>query len=147
MSYTITREDKPEKDDIKVLQNGLSEFGTETVGATWSRDIAFYLRDAAGEIIGGVYGNFGSFGWVYVDTLWISPDARGKGLGRSLMERIESEGFANGCTAAFLNTFSFQAPEFYKKLGYETFGELNNFPGEHKKIFLRKILVQPPANA
>jgi hypothetical protein len=35
---------------------------------------------------------------------------------------------------------SFQAPEFYKKLGYHIFGKLENFPAEHSMIFLRKRL-------
>jgi len=138
MSYTITQEDIPLPENIKILSNGLAAYGEEIVGPAWFKDTAFYLRDGAGEIIGGVYGNFGSLGWMYVDTLWVSPAARGHGHGRDLMNRIESEAINHNCTASYLSTFSFQAPEFYKKLGYEVFGELNDFPGEHRRIFMRK---------
>ncbi len=138
MSYTITQEENPLPEDIKILSSGLAAYGEEIVGPTWFKDTAFYLRDEAGEIIGGVYGNYGSFGWMYVDTLWVSPAARGQGHGHDLMHRIESAALEHGCTAAYLSTFSFQAPGFYKKLGYEAYGELENFPGEHRRIFMRK---------
>jgi hypothetical protein len=41
---------------------------------------------------------------------------------------------------AYLDTFSFQAPDFYKKLGYEVFGELQDFPHGHQRYFMKKRL-------
>ena len=48
--------------------------------------------------------------------------------------------FERGCHSAWVETFSFQAPGFYRKLGYEPFGELDYPPG-HKRIFLHKRLA------
>ena len=45
-----------------------------------------------------------------------------------LMAKIEEEAKKNGCTNAYLNSFSFHAVEFYKKIGYRVFGELKDFP-------------------
>lgn len=45
-----------------------------------------------------------------------------------------------GCQYAYLDTFSFQAPEFYQKRGYVIFGELPNFPEGHHRFFLKKEL-------
>ena len=38
-------------------------------------------------------------------------------------------------------TFSFQAPDFYQKLGYTTFAQLENFPPGRSRLFMRKKLV------
>lgn len=140
MIYTITRDEKPSADDVSILSAGLASYGQEIVGDTWFRNIAFYLRDGSDKIMGGVYGNFGSFGWMYVDTLWVSPELRGSGHGRALMEKIEAEALQYNCHSSYLSTFSFQAPEFYKKLGYEVFGALADFPGHHNRLFLCKCL-------
>jgi hypothetical protein len=40
----------------------------------------------------------------------------------------------------FLDTFSFQAPGFYLKHGYEVFGELPGFPAGHTRFYLKKAL-------
>lgn len=56
------------------------------------------------------------------------------------MEMAESEGAQRGCHNAYLDTFSFQAPEFYLKLGYEIFGTLEAFPDEYKRFFMCKSL-------
>ena len=56
------------------------------------------------------------------------------------MAAIEGEGARHGSTNVYLNTFSFEAPEFYKKLGYTVFAELEDFPPGHKRMFLRKQL-------
>lgn len=140
MAVTISRDDQPSPGDVRVLSAGLASHGEEHTGPTWIKNIAFYLRDDAGEAVGGVFGNFGSFGWLYVDTLWIAPEVRGKGHGRDLMEQIESAAVHHKCHSSYLSTFSFQAPQFYKKLGYVVFGELGNFPEGQSRIFLRKKL-------
>jgi hypothetical protein len=48
---------------------------------------------------------------------------------------------ARGCHSARLDTFSFQAPEFYRRMGYEVFGVLD-YPPDHKRIFLKKQLKE-----
>jgi GNAT superfamily N-acetyltransferase len=138
--YEITFSESPEAADVAVLGAGLRAHSGAIFGATWIKAIAFYLRDAEGKIVGGVYGNFGTFNWLYVDTLWVSDELRGRGYGARLLAAIEQEAVTNNCTSVYLDTFSFQAPEFYKKLGYEVFGELNDFPAGHSRIFLRKSL-------
>jgi hypothetical protein len=39
-----------------------------------------------------------------------------------------------------LDTFSFQAPDFYKQHGYQVFGELQDFPSGHQRYYLKKQL-------
>jgi hypothetical protein len=45
-----------------------------------------------------------------------------------------------GVRSICLDTFSFQAPAFYKKLGFKQFGKLKDFPKGHERIWLKKVL-------
>ncbi|MEJ7849231.1 MAG: GNAT family N-acetyltransferase [Pyrinomonadaceae bacterium] len=140
MNYEITLEENPSDDELNILRNGLAEYAFGLFGETSVADVTFFLRDESGVIVGGVHGNYGSFGWMYVDTLWVSERLRGKDYGTRLINLIEDAALKKGCTQAYLNTFSFQAPEFYKKLGYTVFAELEDFPAGHSRVFMRKRL-------
>jgi GNAT superfamily N-acetyltransferase len=138
MTYTIAREVNPSPVDIDELERRLDEYTEELFGLRTRTHIAFFVRDETGEIVGGVNGNYGSFHWLYINALWVRADLRGLGYGSQLIKQIEDEAIEHGCQNAFLNTMSFQAPEFYKKLGYTVFGELEDFPAGHSRIWLRK---------
>ena len=141
MNYDITFDGEPADEDVKVLGDGLQEQMRALFGEPRIEKAAFFVRDGIGDIVGGVYGNYGSFGWLYIDTLWVAERLRGRGYGTRLMHLIEQHASKAGCTDAYLNTFSFQAPDFYQKLGYTTFAQLENFPPGHSRLFMRKKLV------
>jgi GNAT superfamily N-acetyltransferase len=97
------------------------------------------LRDDRGQILAGLAGHT----WgrcLYVRYLWVREDSRRRGHGRALMAAAESEARARGCRLATLETHSFQSPEFYRKLGWEVFGALDDYPAGHRKYYLRKSL-------
>ena len=48
------------------------------------------------------------------------------------MQLAEEEAGKRGAKQAYLDTFSFQVPGFYQKLGYEIFGKLDDFPAGHQ---------------
>ena len=56
---------------------------------------------------------------------------------------LSDERNTNSADLKFLdqNTYSFQQPEFYEKLGYQIFGQLNDFPEGHVKYFMKKSFV------
>ena len=74
------------------------------------------------------------------EALWVDANQRGQGLGSRLVATGEELGRARGCHGAHLTTYSFQAPEFYERRGYERFGELHDYPGDRSMVFLRKKL-------
>jgi ribosomal protein S18 acetylase RimI-like enzyme len=45
------------------------------------------------------------------------------------------------CEGIWLDTFSFQAPGFYAKLGFERFGLIKDFPPGQSRHFLMKRLI------
>ncbi|MGB7097037.1 MAG: GNAT family N-acetyltransferase, partial [Anaerolineales bacterium] len=78
--------------------------------------------------------------WFYLDLMWIKDDLRGRGYGQRLLTLAEDEARQRGAKNAYLDTFSFQAPDFYKKYGYKVFGELQDFPPGHHRYFMTKKL-------
>jgi GNAT superfamily N-acetyltransferase len=137
----ISLETPPAKEDLAILREGLKDHRLTAVGEAWIKDLAYFLRDEAGTVRGGVFGNCGSFGWLYVDTLWVDESLRGQGYGARLMAAIETEARRRSCSHVYLSTFTFQAGEFYKHLGYTEFGRLDDFPPGHSRLFLRKDLT------
>lgn len=106
-----------------------------------ARRFALARRDAEGRLLAGFSGVM-SWGWLFVEALWVDAALRGHGVGRQLMERAEAHARAEGCHAAWLDTF--QAEGFYRALGYERFGVLEDYPAGQSRAFLRKRLDDRP---
>jgi N-acetylglutamate synthase-like GNAT family acetyltransferase len=140
--YSISIEEDVGTEEIEILRDRIDQHTQSIFRDRISKQLTFFLRDEDRTIVGGVHGKCGSFGWLYVASLWVSEQTRGNGFGTGLMNCIEQEAIKNGCLNAYLDTFSFQAPEFYQKLGYKIFGELEDFPIGHARLFLRKTLIQ-----
>jgi len=78
--------------------------------------------------------------WLTVDTMWVDPSVRGEGIGTALLGSIEVEGRRRGCRWADVTTFDFQAPDFYRRCGYEQYGVKHDYPPGHANYFFRKDL-------
>ena len=94
---------------------------------------------ATGAVDGGLTARIG-FDWMFVELLFVPERLRGQGVGRQLMEQAEAVARERDCVGIWLDTFSFQAPGFYQKLGYELFGEITNFPAGNSRFFFQKHL-------
>lgn len=78
---------------------------------------------------------------IYVDDLWVDPLYRRKGLGCGLLKELESRFAGKGYNNINLVTSAFQAPEFYKKCGFEVeFVRENKENPEFTKTFFVKYL-------
>src|SRR5437868_5965106 len=97
MDYEISFEEDPAAADLGVLADGLHRFVEDLFPGNRVGKANFFIRDRAGKIVGGVAGNYGTFGWMYVDLLWIDDRSRGQGYGRRLMELIEAEAIRHDC--------------------------------------------------
>jgi GNAT superfamily N-acetyltransferase len=98
------------------------------------------VRDAGGRFVGGLQG-VTTWGWLYVIIVWVDEAHRGRGVGTRLMDWAEGEARKRGCENACLSSYSFQAPEFYRRRGYAVFGQLEDYPAGHTMYFLRKRLA------
>ncbi len=108
----------------------------------------FCLRDREGQLVAGLTCST-SYGWLHVETLWVSDVHRAKGLGRQLMHAAEAFAREQGCHSAWLESSNPGALAFYRQRGYEVFGELVNgegrHPAEHRRWFLRRTLPKTAA--
>ncbi|WP_178075711.1 GNAT family N-acetyltransferase [Paenibacillus oralis] len=129
-----------EESDVGYIIDQLVSFNLSnapTAQVPPSEDINLILRDQDGLVLGGVLGKMYRFA-LYIHVLWVSEELRGQGYGSRLLHEIESQAQAKGCKLVHLDTWNFQAPEFYVKHGFEIFGTLEGFPEGTKRHFLRK---------
>ncbi len=141
MKFEITFNENPSQGDLDALLEGYEAFTESQIGLENRREIAFFIRNNEGSVVGGVKGGFGNYGWLWIDLLWVCEELRGKGYGAKLMSLIEEEARNNGCTNVYLNSFSFQGVGFYKKIGYREFGKMEDFPPGHSVSSLTKALA------
>jgi len=133
---TVVYLEDPEWDTIG---KGIRSFNTQQAGDDHSKLLCFVIKSPDQEILGGVIGST-YFDWLHVDLMWVKEELRGQGYGSQLLKMAEYEARKRGAKNTYLDTFSFQAPEFYKKHGYTVFGELADFPVGHQRYFMRKRL-------
>lgn len=103
------------------------------------RSLAVGMHLPDGALLGGALGR--SWGLCCeLQQLWVREDRRGQGLGATLMRAFEAQAAARGCELIYLETFSFQAPGFYRRLGYEEAACLEGFAPGLAKYLMRKRL-------
>jgi GNAT superfamily N-acetyltransferase len=129
----------PTPDEIHYLEDRIYEFNSATTGITNGEWLAFFERDEIGRIVAGISGDTWG-GVLEIRQLWVDESRRSEGLGTKLLEAAEREGRRRGCTQVVLMTFSFQAPAFYAKHGFEVVAALDDHPRGHRNLLLRKVL-------
>ena len=136
---TFVAETSPSGATVRTIESGLTAHATGLgLRTDWSpRWIAG--RDRDGVVQAGIRFVL-AFEWLFVNWLWVADAYRKHGVGSQLMGAAEAAARAEGCHAAYLDTFTFQAPKFYERLGYREFGRLNDFPPGHARIWFSKAL-------
>jgi ribosomal protein S18 acetylase RimI-like enzyme len=90
----------------------------------WLEEDFVFKAEEDGKIVGNIYGKFAT-GTLYIDDLIVSPDKRGSGIGKMLMQKAEDFGLALHAHKAFLVTGKdwSEARKFYESLGYKKTGD------------------------
>ncbi len=141
--FGITVDRAPRREDVRRLEEGLDGHGMAQAGVAPPKQVAIYVRDEDGHIVGGLSGiDWG--GCFHIRLLWVHEDYRGEGYGTRLVHAAEQEAVARGCRQVTVSTFSYQAPEFYARLGFEQYAVLNDVPAGHSKHYFRKRLDMEP---
>ncbi len=138
--YGITKS-VPSSEEIQFFEDRLYEFNAAQTGQDDGQSFAFFIRNELHEIVAGLTG------WTWAQAceirqLWVHPLWRKQGYGKALLETAEQEARACGCQVILITSFSFQAPAFYQKFGYELAWQLNDFPPGHQYNFLVKRLIE-----
>lgn len=80
------------------------------------------------------------WGNLHIKYLLTNKEHSGHGIARALMEHAFTFGKENGCHFAFVETMSFQAPEFYQKLGFEIELKRDGYAAGTSFYYLKKVL-------
>ena len=135
----IVEDAAPEFEAGGAIQRGLHDFN-QAMGGPYDREpVTLLVQDAEGKSLGGLLG-LTFWGWLFIDWLWLAPEMRGKGVGAELLLRAEALARERGCTNAYTDTFSFQAPGFWQRNGYAEFGRLDGMPAGHARVWFKKSL-------
>jgi len=137
--YSVSYVDDPEESAWGIIGRGVGTFNKQQAGENDFQRLCYVLNSPEEEIMGGVLAEL-YWKWLFIDLLWVKEELRGQGYGHELLTKVETEARNRGARNAYLDTFSFQAPEFYAKHGYHQFGELQDFPKGHQRLFLTKLL-------
>ena len=129
----------PTPTEIGYLEDRLYEFNAKATGIDDGLGLAVFGRDAHGEIAAGLCGHTWG-GCCEIRQVWVDEKDRGHGIGRRLLEMAEAEARRRTCVQIVLATHSFQAPGFYRKLGFEIVDRLAGYPRGHELLRLRKVL-------
>jgi len=133
-------EEGPRDEEVRLLREHLGSYNIRHSTIEEGIDLAIFLRDIGGALVGGITGWLWG-GCLEIDYLWVHEDLRGRGIGQRLVHTLETVALQRGCRQSTLNTFSFQAPAFYQRLGYEVFGVIDGYGHAHQKLYLRKRLA------
>ena len=136
---TLAEETSPDEATIRAIEAGLTAHATGLgLPTDWSP--RWIIARDKGQVVQGGIRFVLAFEWLFVNWLWVADAYRKHGIGSQLMAGAETAARDQGCRAAYLDTFTFQAPKFYERLGYREFGRLNDFPPGHSRIWFSKAL-------
>jgi len=138
VAFSLTATPDPRARSFIIQQ--LDAFNEEYTGISHSTPLDVLLVDETTKtVLGGLVGRT-SLGVLFIDYVFLPKSLRGKNYGTRLMAMAEEEAIRRGCRNAVLFTMVIQAPVFYEKIGYETFGRIECNPPNNARVFMKKDL-------
>lgn len=136
MNFRIT--DDVSEHDVNEIHRMLKEYNL-VHRENQKIPIGLFFEDENSRKLAGLTGEiFGN--WLCIQFLFVSEQLRGQGIGSKLLQAAKSEAKQRDCKYAFVDTFSFQAPIFYKKHGYQEVFTLEEYPYTEKRYYYTKNL-------
>jgi ribosomal protein S18 acetylase RimI-like enzyme len=137
VTITVRTGDAPQIEAF--LAERIYEYNAAATGHDDGESFTAVREGSAGDIEAGVSG-YTWCGCCYIAYLWVAETLRGRGIGSELMQAVEKHARAKACRVMFVATHSFQAPEFYRRMGFEQVASMVDHPVGHSSIFYAKRL-------
>ncbi|GAA3408212.1 GNAT family N-acetyltransferase [Paenibacillus hodogayensis] len=137
------------KEESEYIRKRLIEFNSKHVHEELSsryEEINLAIKNTDGQVVGGMLAVL-CWNWIEIDILWIDESLRGRGYGTRLLNQIEDIAKEKNCTFLKLNTFSFQAPDFYRKHGYSEVAVFEDAPTGSRHYYFKKEIYRPSDEA
>lgn len=140
MSVRIELTEQPTEEDQLAILKPLRAYNVSQAGDAGAQKFALLVRDEhTNEVIGGLNGKL-LYRWMFIELLVVPEQTRGQGMGSRLMGMAEDLAREKNCVGIWLDTFDFQAPDFYRRHGFSEFGQLQDYPPGHQRLFFHKRL-------
>jgi ribosomal protein S18 acetylase RimI-like enzyme len=135
LAFTTT--DTPPEDRLLAVDAGLERHNHAAAPLADVRPLAAFATDGSGTVVGGAVGRT----WgkcCELLQLWVAPEHRSRGVGSRLLLDFEARARARGCSVFYLTTLSFQAPEFYRRHGYDVLARIAGYPEGIVKFLMHR---------
>ncbi len=111
------------------LSDELDAYNFAAVGESNLSEFTVKVEDPSGELVAGLSG------WTWgtcagIEMVWVRDDNRKSGWGARMLGAAEEVARERGCRQVLVSSFSFQAPEFYRRHGYVEFARSEGLPVE-----------------
>lgn len=137
VEFRIT--DHVSEQDIQDIYRELKKYNLSKREPSENIPIGAFYEEIDGTKKAGLTGEiFGN--WLCIKYLWVSEELRGQGIGSNLLKSVEAEAVSRGAKYAFVDTFNFQAPSFYRKHGYQEVFKLFDYPYTGERYYYIKQL-------
>jgi GNAT superfamily N-acetyltransferase len=133
----VAPSDAPAPGTFEAIFTALEASSLAVIGPAQPRLLVIPIHNDNGAVAGGLWG-YTLFAWLHIQMLFVPEPLRGMGVGAALMASAETEARARGCRGACVDTFSFQAAPFYRRLGFTLFGKLDDCPPGHDRLYFCK---------
>ena len=132
-------ENEPDPRDLEFLEDRIRDESSAAMGLGEEVELAIFVREGS-EVVAGISG------WTWGDccelqSLWVHPRMRGRGLATRLIAAAETEAAARGCLQTVHMTYEFQARALYEQTGYELVARVEGFPSGTDVLWYRKRLA------
>ena len=122
------------------LSAGLDAHNFAATGHRDLRELTVKVVDADGALVAGLSG------WTWgtcagISMVWVREDSRRDGWGAKLLAAAEEAARERGCRQVLVSSFTFQAPDFYRRHGYVEIARSEGIPVEGEAdVHFRKLL-------
>jgi ribosomal protein S18 acetylase RimI-like enzyme len=122
---------------IQFLEDRIYEHNSTAIDKDDGRLFSRIVRDENNQVIAGIAG------WTWarvceITQLWVNEKVRGLGVGKILLEAAEEEAKNRDCLTILVKSYSFQAPHFYERYGYQVEHIMYGFPQGYRYYTLAK---------
>jgi ribosomal protein S18 acetylase RimI-like enzyme len=135
--------DDPPEPARRAVDAGLESHNLSAAPLSDVRSLAAFASTPTGVVVGGAVGRtWGAC--CEIQQLWVAPAHRRSGTATRLLLEFEQRAAARGCRVFYLTTLSFQAPDFYRRRGYEVLASISGYPDNIIKYLMHKIVSDDP---
>lgn len=133
------RLENTESQKAQEIGNLIRSYNRSKREAAECEPLNLYVEDEQGQLLAGLVAEtFGN--WLEIEYLFVKEELRGQGIGSQLLQQAESEAKKRNCRFAFVNTYQFQAPDFYQKYGYKEVFTMKEYPYTGQRHYYQKEL-------